>query len=233
MRCAIEGDLNRLYLKGMSDLVYARKNPLFTQTLLKRRSVPSKLLGDPGPTPDEIKTILSIAMRTPDHGKLFPWWFVTFEGDKRAQFGDVLATAWAKRDSQATPEKLDDERKRFSRVPLVIAVISSPRESTIPVWEQELSAGAVCQNILMAANTLGYGANWLTNWYTYDDSVRAVMGVRDHEKIAGFMYIGTPLTAPEERDRPDPAKLVNTDFTNANNRGDTYAKAGLGFVTKK
>jgi len=200
---------------------------------LRRRSVPIKLLGDPGPTADELKTILSIGTRTPDHGKLFPWWFITFEGEKRARFGDALAVAWQKRDPQATPEKLDDERKRLMRVPLVIAVISSPRESTIPVWEQELSAGAVCQNILLAANALGYGANWLTNWYSFDDNIRALMNLRDHEKIAGFIYIGTPLTAPDERDRPDLAKLINSDFTDAQNRGNAYAKEGLGFVNKK
>jgi nitroreductase len=217
----------------MSDLIYARKNPQLIQTLLRRRSVPIKLLGDPGPTADELKTILSIGTRTPDHGKLFPWWFITFEGEKRARFGDALAVAWQKRDPQATPEKLDDERKRLMRVPLVIAVISSPRESTIPVWEQELSAGAVCQNILLAANALGYGANWLTNWYSFDDNIRALMNLRDHEKIAGFIYIGTPLTAPDERDRPDLAKLINSDFTDAQNRGNAYAKEGLGFVNKK
>jgi len=217
----------------MSDLIYARKNPQLIQTLLRRRSVPIKLLGDPGPTADELKTILSIGTRTPDHGKLFPWWFITFEGEKRARFGDALAVAWQKRDPQATPEKLDDERKRLMRVPLVIAVISSPRESTIPVWEQELSAGAVCQNILLAANALGYGANWLTNWYSFDDNIRALMNLRDHEKIAGFIYIGPPLTAPDERDRPDLAKLINSDFTDAQNRGNAYAKEGLGFVNKK
>lgn len=217
----------------MSDLVYARKNPQMTHTLLRRRSVSAKLLGEPGPTAEEVKTILSVAMRTPDHGKLFPWWFVVFEGEKRAQFGEALSAAWARREPQSTPEKLEDERKRLLRVPLTIAVVSSPRESTIPVWEQELSAGAVCQNLLLAANTLGYGASWLTQWYSYDENIRAVMGVRDHEKIAGFIYIGTPLTPPEERERPDPAKLTNTDFVNARNRGDSYAKAGVGYVTKK
>jgi nitroreductase len=216
----------------MTDLIYARKNPDLIETLLKRRSVPSKLLADPGPTPDELKTILAAGMRTPDHGKLFPWWFVTFEGDKRVQFGDVLKSAWAKHEPQATPEKLEDERKRFLRVPLVIAVVSSPRESVIPVWEQILSAGAACQNICLAANALGFGANWLTNWCVYDDNVRAAMHLRDHEKIAGFIYIGTPLTAPDERDRPDPAKLLNDDFAQAQNRGDAYAKAGLGLLKK-
>jgi nitroreductase len=212
----------------MSDLIYARKNPQLLETLLKRRSVSSKLLAEPGPTPEELKKILAAGMRTPDHGKLFPWWFITFEGEMRARFGDVLKNAWAARDATATPEKLEDERKRFLRVPLVIAVISSPRESTIPVWEQTLSAGAACQNILLAANALGYGASWLTNWCAFDDNVRAALKLREHEAVAGFIYIGTPLTEPDERDRPDAAKLVNADFTHTPSRGDEYAKPGLG-----
>lgn len=214
----------------MNDLIYARKNPELVETLLKRRSASAKTMGAPGPTAEEVKTILAAGMRTPDHGKLAPWWFVTFEGERREAFGDVLKAAWAKREPQATPEKLEDERKRFTRVPLVIGVISSPRESTIPVWEQVLSAGAACQNILLAANALGYGANWLTNWCSYDDAVRAAMGLRAYENVAGFIYIGTALAAPEERDRPDPAAITNADFAAADRRGDQYAKAGLGFV---
>lgn len=214
----------------MSNLIYARKNPDLIETLLNRRSVPIKLLSEPGPAPDDVKTILAAGMRTPDHGKLFPWWFITFEGDRREAFGEVLKNAWSKRDANATPDKLEDERKRMMRVPLVIAVISSPRESTIPVWEQTLSAGAACQNMILAANALGFGANWLTNWCAFDENVRAALKLRDHENIAGFIYVGTPLTGPDERDRPDPAKLVNTNFDNTPNRGDDYAKQGLGYV---
>lgn len=213
----------------MVDLIYARKNPEMVETLLKRRSASAKAMGEPGPSSDDIQTILQAAMRVPDHGKLNPWWFILFEGEKREQFGDVLKKAWAKRDSQATSEKLEDERKKFLRVPLVIAVISSPRESTIPVWEQVLSAGAACQNLCLAANALGFGTNWLTNWCAYDENVRKALHLREHENIAGFIYIGTPITSPEERERPETQALMNTDFVNAKNRGDTYAKAGLGF----
>lgn len=214
----------------MTELFHARKTPEFIETLLKRRSASAKAMGEPGPSPDEIKTILAAAMRVPDHGKLHPWWFIVFEGEQRAKFGDVLKDAWAKREPKATAEKLEDERKRFLRVPVVIAVISSPRESTIPVWEQELSAGAACQNLCLAANALGFGTNWLTNWCAYDKNVRTVLKLREHEKIAGFIYIGTPMTEAQERDRPDPAKIINHDFSNAENRGDMYAKTGLGLV---
>ncbi|MCB1539163.1 MAG: nitroreductase [Rhodospirillales bacterium] len=214
------------------DLIVARKNPDLIHTLLHRRSASAKAMGDPGPTPAEIETILACAARTPDHGKLAPWWFVTFTGETRAAFGEVLAAAWLRRNPDATPERLDDERKRLTRAPLVVAIISAPRESGVPVWEQVLSAGAACQNMLLAANALGYGANWLTQWYAYDDTVRAALELRPHENIAGFVYIGTPLADPIERDRPDPAGLTNHDFRHAHNRGDDRAKPGMGLDYK-
>jgi len=212
------------------DLIYARKNPDLIDTLLKRRSVPMRLMGDPGPSPTDLETILRAGARVPDHGKLFPWWFITFQDQAREDFGDVLADAWAKREPRVTHEKLEDERKRFTRVPLVIAVISRPRTSTIPVWEQILSSGAACQNMCLAANALGYGANWVTEWYAFDDNVRAALKLEAQDHVAGFIYIGTPLTGPEERPRPDLSKLVNNDWQNASARGDEYAKNGLGYA---
>lgn len=213
------------------DLIYARKNPELVETLLKRRSVSIKLMSGPGPSPEDVETILKAGARVPDHGKLFPWWFITFEDQAREDFGDVLADAWARREPRATHEKLEDERKRLTRVPLVIAVISSPRESTIPVWEQILSAGAACQNMVLAANALGFGANWVTEWYSYDDNVRTALKLAPQDHIAGFIYIGTPLVAPEERPRPEMADIVNSDWQNTPARGGKYAKKGLGYVT--
>lgn len=215
----------------MTDLIYARKNPDLIDTLLRRRSASAKAMTAPGPTQDELQTILQIAARVPDHGKLFPWWFITFEGDARKDFGDVLANAWAAREPQATPDKIEDERKRMLRAPLVIAVVSRLRESTIPVWEQMLSAGAACQNMCLAANALGYGANWLTEWYAFDDNVRAALHLTEHDRVAGFIYIGTPLTAPDERPRPDLGQIVNADWRDSKARGDNYGKNGLGYVT--
>ena len=173
--------------------------------------------------------MLAAAMRTPDHGKLNPWWFIVMTGDDRVRFGQVLKTAWAARDPQATAAKRDDEAGRPLRAPLVIAVISAPRESTVPVWEQILSAGAACQNLCLAANALGWGSNWLTEWYAYDTQVRAALGLAAHESVAGYIYIGTALKEPEERERPAFEKLVNKGYENAANRGAEYAKTGLGF----
>jgi len=214
------------------DLIYARKNPDLIDTLLKRRSASAKTMSGPGPSAEERDIILKAGARVPDHGKLFPWWFIVFEGDARASFGDVIADAWSKREPQSTPEKIADEKKRFTRAPLVIAVISSPRESTIPVWEQILSSGAACHNICLAANALGYGANWISEWYAYDDTVRTALKLSPQDHVAGFIYVGTPLTAPEERPRPDLTHIVNDDWQKAENRGDNYAKAGLGYDLK-
>jgi nitroreductase len=179
-----------------------------------------------------VRVILSAGSRVPDHGKLFPWWFITFQGEARASFGDVLADAWQKREPRATPEQLENERRRFQRAPLVIAVISRPRESTIPVWEQILSAGAACQTMLLACNALGFGAAWITEWYAYDDTVRAALKLDPQDHVAGFIFIGAPLTAPEERARPDLALLANDDWRKNEARGDAYAKDGLGYETK-
>lgn len=214
----------------MTALIYAQKNPDLINTLQRRRSTPVKLMAGPCPSDSDIKTMLEAAMRVPDHGKLFPWWFIVFKDDTRAEFGCVIKEAWAKREPQSTPEKLADEANRFMRAPLVIGVISAPRESLIPVWEQQLSAGAACYNLCLAANALGYGANWLTEWYAYDPHIRAALKLTPQENIAGFIYIGTPAAAPEERERPAPETLRNDDFKNITTRGQQYAKEGLGYI---
>jgi nitroreductase len=105
--------------------------------------------------------------------------------------------------------QIDEERKRFLRAPVVVAVISAAREQVkIPVWEQELSAGAVCQNLLIAAHALGFVANWITEWYAYHPEVKERLGLRPGERIAGFIYIGTSAIELEERPRPDMDKIV-------------------------
>lgn len=216
----------------MTDLVFAQKNSAVIDYLAHRRSVSVKTMTSPGPDAAARDAILAIAARVPDHGKLNPWWFICFEGQKRAEFGSVLAEAWAKRDATATPEKLADEANRLLRAPLIIAVIARPRPSTIPVWEQLLSAGAVCQNMCIAANAMGFATNWLTEWYAYDPHVRTALNLDARDHIAGFIYIGTPTTAPEERARPDLAQIVNHDFAKAHARGDASDKPEMPFDHK-
>lgn len=173
------------------------------ELLLSRRSVTAKDMLEPGPNPEELMTILRAAHRVPDHGKLGPWRFVIFEGDSRKSFGDKLASIYAKDNPEASQKLLDFQRALFTRAPLVIGVISTATEHVkIPIWEQVLSAGAACQNMLVAASALGYASQWLTEWYSYSDEVNEALNLEDHHKIAGFIYIGSSENKPEDRVRP-------------------------------
>jgi nitroreductase len=176
--------------------------------LLTRRSGSAKAMTGPGPSPDQLADILKCAARVPDHGKLFPWRFIIFEGDARARAGDILAEASA---ADGTHERqVEEERGRFLRAPLVVGVISAAREMIkIPLWEQELSAGAVCQTMLIAATAMGFAANWLTEWYAFHPVVKERLGLKPGERVAGFIYIGHPAAPLEERPRPDMAAIVS------------------------
>lgn len=188
-----------------------------------------KNFGHDAPTPEQIQQILQAAGRVPDHNKLAPWWFVTFEGEARKNFGEVLRKAYLIEDPQAAPAKLDLESERFLRAPLVIAVISRIKEGKAPQWEQYLSAGAACYNLCLAANALGFGSNWVTEWYAYNADVRAALKLDERDNIAGFIYIGSQAEKPEERERPNMADIVtswNPDYTPG--KGDQYGKAGMG-----
>jgi nitroreductase len=161
----------------------------------------------PGPSKKQIAEILRAGARAPDHGKLFPWRFIVFEGEARERFGDILAEVLEAEGER--PKQVEEERARFLRAPLVIGVISAAREQhKVPVWEQELSAGAVCQNILIAATALGFVGNWLTEWYAYHPAVKEKIGLKPGERVAGFIFIGTAKEELEERPRPDMDRIV-------------------------
>jgi len=175
--------------------------------LLTRRSGSAKAMKEPGPSKKQLEDILRAGARAPDHGKLFPWRFIGFEGKGRERFGDILAEVMQADGERA--KQIDEERGRLLRAPLVIGVISSAREQhKIPVWEQELSAGAVCQNILIASTAMGFVGNWLTEWYAYHSIVKENMGLKPGERVAGFIYIGTAKDELEERPRPEMDKIV-------------------------
>ena len=177
------------------------------ELLLSRRSGSAKAMTGPGPSKKQLAQILAAGGRVPDHGKLFPWRFIVFEGKGRERMGDILAEAMQAEGERA--KQVEDERGRFLRAPLVIGVVSAAREHIkIPVWEQELSAGAVCQNILIAAHALGFVGNWLTEWYGYHPLVKDRMGLKPGERVAGFIYIGKSSVELEERPRPDMEKIV-------------------------
>jgi nitroreductase len=184
-------------------------NPTVT-FLSTRRSVKPDLLGEPGPGADEIATILTIASRVPDHKKLAPWRFIVLEGSARERLGEVLAQACIAAEKEPPSEvRLTMERQRFLRAPVVIAVVSRTKAHPgAPEWEQVLSAGAACFNLCLAANALGYGTSWLTEWITYDKNVGAALELAEGERIAGFIYIGTPTGKPDERERPALSEIV-------------------------
>lgn len=185
-------------------------NAALKSYLETRRSIPAFQMGEPGPSDAEIMDILKLASRVPDHGKLAPWRFIVYKGDVRGKLSLALSEiAIARRpDMGADMEKV--ERTRFTRAPVVIGVVSRAAPHVkIPEWEQVMSAGAVCLNVLMAANALGYASNWITEWYAFDDSVRDLIGLQEGEKMAGFMHIGTPTVPPTERPRPDLADIVS------------------------
>lgn len=185
-------------------------NPALFEFLAARRSVKPDRLGPPGPTPEELAKILSTGTRVPDHKKLAPWRFIVFEGDARAAAGEIFAKACELEEREPPSRvRLDMERGRFLRSPIVIGVVSSikPRPGA-PEWEQILSAGALCFNICLTANALGFGTSWITEWIAYSTFVRAELGLGDNERIAGFIYIGAAKEAPEERDRPVVEKLI-------------------------
>ncbi|HEX3709123.1 MAG TPA: nitroreductase [Pseudolabrys sp.] len=179
------------------------------QLLKTRRSVKPMELSGPGPGPEEIDSLLTIASRVPDHGKLTPWRFIVFEGDARLSAGETIAAIFREAHADATPEQIAFERMRLARAPLVVAVVSrTGAHAKVPEWEQELSAGAAAMSLVIAAHAMGYAASWITEWYSYDRRVLDALGLGPNERIAGFVHIGRPARPPEDRDRPKLGDIV-------------------------
>ena len=178
--------------------------------LLRRRSVSANSLSEPGPNEEQLTQILTAASRVPDHKKLAPWRFILFQGEARKEFGAVLAEACRLEEKEPSAFRLETEAARFTRAPIVIAVISRvvPNPAA-PEWEQILSAGAACQNMINAAAALGFGAQWITEWYGYSETVRQALKLAPNERVAGFVYIGTAKEKPDERERPKLADIVS------------------------
>lgn len=185
-------------------------NSSLYEFLSRRRSVKPDKLAGPGPTADELAQILTAGARVPDHKKLTPWRFIVFEGDARARAGDIFATACAAEEKDAPSHvRLETERGRFLRAPLVVAVVSSLKGSKAPEWEQVLSSGALCYNTCLAANALGFATCWITEWIAYSPSVKSALGLLPDERIAGFLYIGRASEKPDERERPELTRIVS------------------------
>jgi nitroreductase len=181
------------------------------ELLKSRRSVKPMELSGPAPSAAEIETLLTIAARVPDHGKLTPWRFIVFEGDARLAAGEIIAEVFRAGHADATADQIDFERKRLARAPLVIGVVSRAGPHVkIPEWEQQLSAGASAMTLVIAAHAMGFAASWITEWYAYDRQVLDRLGLAANERMAGFVHIGRCERPPEDRDRPKLGAIVTS-----------------------
>lgn len=180
--------------------------------LLCRRSVKVQHMVEPAPSEEELKDILTAGMRVPDHGKLAPWRIKVLNKQGQTKLGEVFAERFLFANPDANDKQIEFERQRPQRAPLLLAVLYTPQMGRIPEWEQQLSTGAVCMNIIHATHALGYAAQWLTEWPAFDSEVKYALGGTLEDKIAGFIYIGTAGETPDERIRPDYDEVVQEWF---------------------
>jgi len=189
-------------------LALPRRDPALIDYLQQRRSAPAQALAAPGPSDADLQTILTIGLRTPDHGKLFPWRLVVLTPDTRAALGHSLSPL---ADDQPDPNKARAVLAKLTSPPVTVMVVSTPiRDHKVPVWEQELSAGALAMNLSHAAFAHGFSASWIIDWYAYDPRALSLFGIGENERIAGFIHIGTLESPPMERPRPDAAAKIST-----------------------
>jgi nitroreductase len=179
---------------------FGQISPETLALLAQRRSSSPQTLTAPAPSGEQLQDLLRLAARVPDHGKLFPWRFILVEGAAKTELAARYA-ALAK--ERPDPEKAAGVLFKLKAPPLAVMVVSRVVDGPIPAWEQLLSAGACCQTLVLAATAMGYGANWITDWYSYDPRATALLGLESNEQVAGVVLIGTPTEAPLERVRPD------------------------------
>ncbi len=180
------------------------KSPETVDLLLRRRSAKARRLCEPGPSDQELERILLAGMRVPDHGKLTPWRFLVVRGEAQTKLGQAIYEAYSDETDDAGSDKHESWRDYPSQAPLLIITISRPGDARlIPEWEQRLSSGAACQNMILAAHAMGYLANWLTGWPAYSPGVKAALELEADDRIAGFLFIGSYKEKLKERPRPD------------------------------
>lgn len=190
----------------MSRAMFNDRTTPLTHLATRRSGKPRDMIA-PGPGHDELVEMILLAGRTPDHGKLAPWRFVIVPEDRREALAALLVAAYREERPEAKRLEIEAMEQFARQAPALVVALSSPRtDSHIPLWEQELSAGAACMNLIHAVHAHGYAAGWLTGWPAFSDRVRDAFGTAP-ERIAGFMFIGTPARDLEERPRPDPARL--------------------------
>jgi nitroreductase len=206
---AIEGIAKPLRARQSAEMTQLNDHSSLLSFLKTRKSASAKAMGGPGPDAAQLQDILTIAVRVPDHGKLSPWRFVLFEGSARAEVGETFSQRFASLHPDYPAENIAFQKQLFLRAPVVIAVVSTAAEHTkIPVWEQQMSAAAVCYNVVLAAQAQGFDAQWQSDWIAYDEGAKTIMGISATEKVAGIIYIGTSTVALEDRPRPDVEALL-------------------------
>jgi nitroreductase len=184
-------------------------NQAMLDYLLTRRSVGMAFLQEPGPTAEQLEQMLTIATRVPDHGKLAPWRLILIQGEDRLAAGEKLAEIAAAKNPAIEPVAMDLERRQFLPAPLTVGVLSTAKSHPkIPEFEQLLSAANVAFNLVHAAYAMGFAAQWVTRWYSYDETAAAALGARPGERFVGFVHIGTPTATIEDRPRPALAHVV-------------------------
>lgn len=183
-----------------------KADPAVLAFLAKRRSASAVTLQAPGPSPEELTTLIRLATRVPDHGKLFPWRFIVIEGEAKARLVEKLREIAA---ALTDNPKAVPALAKLAIPPVTVAVVSRVTPGhAIPEWEQRLSSGAVNMTFLLAAQAMGYGANWITDWYSYEPKATALLGLGADERVAGFIHLGTPSEPPLERVRPEVETLI-------------------------
>jgi len=179
------------------------------ELLRTRKSISAQFLGQPGPDPRQLDEMLTIASRVPDHGKLAPWRFILFAGEERNTAGKMLASLYANKHPEADEKRLEEERVRLARAPLVVAVVSKAAPHVkIPEFEQLLSAAAAAMNLELAAQALGFASQWTTDWIAYDEDAGRLLGLKPGERFVGFVHIGTSSVPPVDRPRPALSDIV-------------------------
>jgi nitroreductase len=175
--------------------------------LADRRSCNPTLLTSPAPNAQQLAAMLGIAARTPDHGQLVPYRFITLDQSACVRLGDPVQAAFAQDNPDAPQEAINHSRQRFDNAPMIVAVVcrarpGDPRNPKIPEFEQLMTCGAVCMNLIHAAHALGFGAIWLTGWTTYDQRILAAIGLEPGERLSGWIHLGTQTEPREDRERP-------------------------------
>lgn len=179
--------------------------------LNRRRSVPARQLTEPGPDAATLRALLEAAIRVPDHGKLEPFRIRILEGEAKREFGRRLARRAHELNPDMSDAKRDKEERRYEHAPVVLVVSARiDADSKVPALEQDLTAGCVAYNLLLGAQALGFGAQWLTGWAAFDRDVAKLLGLKKSEHIVGFIHVGTPTMDAPERERPSYDDIVST-----------------------